>query len=553
MDVVFGLRDPIFWLLTSVSLAIVIYYWGKYTFWSSRNVRTPLIIPPFGNLYSQFWWPRAEIELIWMRKYGKVYGQYQGTTPCLVIGDADIIRRVAIKDFNVFPNRRLFPTLNKFQQYALIVQKDDHWRGMRSIISPTFASGKIKLMFGGFNECIDDICETIKRQLSKETGESGSIDTKVLMTQLSMSASLRSFYGIKLNGSDKSDTHDDDKVDSIEHFAKMATSAVRFSFSRLLMSSLLPNKLQRALGFSTVSTETGMEFLYQIAKQIVEKRRNNPNKDKYSDYLQILLDAEGSTSSNSTTIDENVVSKDPKFEDHHVIGREGADFEHSKTKLTEQEIYIQTMAFMIVATQTTSDLLANTLYLMAHHPEIQEKLRGELLKLQAQETDNSNGGQSMIEFNYDKLASCQYLDCVLSESMRFLPPVIEMDRVGNEDYFIGEPYNIQLPKGTCIKLAYHCVHLDPDYWPEPEIFDPDRFNSLNKPKIVPGSYNPFGLGPRFCVGFRFAMSEAKLAMAKLLTQFQILKPANSIYPPKPIKMALILSSYENLNVIFKKI
>lgn len=93
---------------------------------------------------------------------------------------------------------------------------------------------------------------------------------------------------------------------------------------------------------------------------------------------------------------------------------------------------------------------------------------------------------------------------VFAESLRKWPPIFQLDRVCVKEYVIS-PKNdgeksLTIKKGTQIIFPSIGVHYDPNYFPHPEKFDPDRFNEENKLSIVHGSYMPFGVGPRNCIG-----------------------------------------------------
>lgn len=129
--------------------------------------------------------------------------------------------------------------------------------------------------------------------------------------------------------------------------------------------------------------------------------------------------------------------------------------------------------------------------------------------------------------------------------MRFYPPVTGfVVRKCEEDCEVG-PYTI--PKGAIVQVPVWDIHHDPELWPDPWKFDPDRFSTENKANIQNMSYLPFGSGPRNCIGARFAQLEAKLALFRLLKKFTfeacertddplplicptvIINPANGVY------------------------
>ncbi|CAL1292656.1 unnamed protein product [Larinioides sclopetarius] len=175
--------------------------------------------------------------------------------------------------------------------------------------------------------------------------------------------------------------------------------------------------------------------------------------------------------------------------------------------MTEAEIESSAFTVLLAGYETTSTALAYTTYLLAKHQDVQENLYQEI-------KDLVDKGQKLEYATINKLP---YLDKVLNESMRVYPPVhLFTNRYAVEDVQYGD---IQIPKGTLIQAPVYLMHHDPDFWSEPEIFDPERFSS--KPNTEGITYLPFGVGPRNCLGMRFAQLEAKLALANLVYKFNI--------------------------------
>lgn len=88
---------------------------------------------------------------------------------------------------------------------------------------------------------------------------------------------------------------------------------------------------------------------------------------------------------------------------------------------------------------------------------------------------------------------------VISETLRKYPPLPVLDRVATEDYKIPDS-NLVLKKGTPIMVPMLGLHYDPEYFQNPEIYDPERFSEANKKSILPCTYLPFGEGPHNCIG-----------------------------------------------------
>jgi cytochrome P450 family 9 len=108
-----------------------------------------------------------------------------------------------------------------------------------------------------------------------------------------------------------------------------------------------------------------------------------------------------------------------------------------------------------------------------------------------------------------------------------------------KDEDIGKTFLIA--RGTDVFIPLDDIQNDPKYFPDPERFDPLRFSDDNKSKIVPGSYLPFGMGPRFCIGSRFGLLEAKLLLYTVLSAFKIEKSPRT---PERLTIAKGVTGYE---------
>lgn len=541
--------------LTLILVGAQLYYYRKFTFWSRRGVKTPPPVPLFGNYLSIVRHAYQDLALDWRQRYGNVYGFYAGSTPYLVIADAQVLKQICIKDFDKFPNHQFLKVPNRYQKHFLINQKDDEWRALRNLITPTFSSGKIKSMFRILNGCSDDMVELFKTKIGASPNNQDSIviDIRAAAGALSMGSAVGSFYGIKLNDGDVN------TVNSKQFFSRKSFETFKPSKLRFFIASILPKSFLRFIDFSEFGP-SNHGFFFNTAKEIIRHRLKS--QERQNDYLQLLLEAKAAGDSGQLIDGREEMVESDKYEEHHAL-REDSDANNNnnnsdnhqqqvssihqtnkqnvwssrKKTLNETELACQVVMLMIVATETTSCLMAHALYLLAYHKDVQRRLREELKSIRR------DGNQ----FDYEQLKTHPYLDCVMSESLRLMPPAPRMDREAAENYVIEE-YGIQIPRGTIVYLDYYAIHRNPEYWPEPDKFDPERFSVENKPKIVSGSYCPFGVGPRFCIGYRFGLTEAKLAVAKLVSEFEFDPAPGTVYPPEPRKPMHVSNEFLNLNV-----
>lgn len=522
--------------LATLTTLFLYHQYKKLTFWSSRGIKTPMPLPIVGNGITLVMRAKRHFDIEWRNKYGKVYGYYLGTEPRLVIADAEILRKICIKDFQYFPNHHFDSFRNKFQVNFLVQLLDLRWKKVRSLMSPTFTSGKIKRMFKLMCLCSNEMIEML------DENNNSVVDTKEIVSLYTMDVITTCCYALKLTRPKKDDNQSaDSKGDNNNRsaFVDVAQNITQVRLSKVLISLLFPETLLKWLGFSSAA-QSSFDNLHRKAANVIERRRASKNKD-HNDYLQMLMDARFGAKMELTDMDDK--------ENHHVgltqesILQDQAKMEkevmqqQQQLELTDLELVSNVMFLFIVGYETTATLMSHFLYIQAHYPDIQEKLYQELKGIVGE--DGS--------FDYDSVTSATYLDAVVSETLRVMTPVFFMDRSCSQDYYLEE-YNMTIPKGTILNLSYYTIMNDPDYWPEPEKFKPERFLSENRQNIVPGSYCPFGLGPRHCIGYRFSLTEAKLGLARLVVRYQFKPAPNSVFPPKP-KLSVFLNTHKDLNVI----
>ncbi|KAJ8928362.1 hypothetical protein NQ314_019093 [Rhamnusium bicolor] len=166
-----------------------------------------------------------------------------------------------------------------------------------------------------------------------------------------------------------------------------------------------------------------------------------------------------------------------------------------KMELTDDMIAAQALVFFFAGFETSSTLLSFLSYELALNPDIQSKVQSEI-----DEAVNKGNGK----VSYEDILKIKYLDQVISETLRKYPPGYVLTRVCTKDYKIeakkDNEIDFVLEKGCVVSIPVCGIHMDPKYFPEPNKFDPDRFSDENKGRIVPGSYMPFGIGPRNCIG-----------------------------------------------------
>uniref|UniRef100_A0A8C2WBG9 unspecific monooxygenase n=1 Tax=Cyclopterus lumpus TaxID=8103 RepID=A0A8C2WBG9_CYCLU len=176
------------------------------------------------------------------------------------------------------------------------------------------------------------------------------------------------------------------------------------------------------------------------------------------------------------------------------------------TGLTDHEILSQAIMFMFAGYETSTTTLVFLAYNLATNPEVMKRLQEEI--------DSTFPDKGAVR--YEALMQMEYLDCVVNESLRLYPPAARLDRIAKETVKIC---GITIQKDMVVMIPVYALQRDPELWPEPEEFRPDRFSKQNKQSIKPYAYMPFGVGPRNCLGMRFAQVMVKLALVDILQNY----------------------------------
>ncbi|KAG0146478.1 hypothetical protein CROQUDRAFT_77651 [Cronartium quercuum f. sp. fusiforme G11] len=190
-----------------------------------------------------------------------------------------------------------------------------------------------------------------------------------------------------------------------------------------------------------------------------------------------------------------------------------------KDCLSDEEVIGQLTTFLVAGHETTATALTWLLWILAKHPEVQEKLRKEL---QESKTDLNNGGQQS-----DKLTSLPFLDAVCRETLRFRSPVSQTIRqafVNDTIPVSGNGPPINIAAGELVTIPISAFHLSQAaFGPDAEVFRPERWLEGGRGGGPPGVWAGllvFLGGPRACIGYRFALLELKILIAVICSRFR---------------------------------
>ncbi|KAJ4428842.1 hypothetical protein ANN_25835 [Periplaneta americana] len=570
------------WLLLLMGLGLLLYYWGMSTYRRFTKPEVPHLKPlPFiGNLGTMMLKNMSFHDL--MSKYynglkDHGYGVFfMFRQPTVMICDPELIKAVAVKDFEYFTDRSttVFENGDPLWRNILINLKARVWRDMRSTLSPAFTSSKMKMMFVLVSDCCQQFvnfldecyentpakdciikkvthdCETWTPSLREEqmlrvfeykalrkifgakrnevAGEWRKLHIAELHALYSSPDIIRNIKSRRLRWAGHLARIDGDMlflelirfhrftndviaqqmtfglgVDSFRQpkneFYTMGQKTLNFGSLRLLLFVSMP-KVLTMLGLDLFPRRIGNFFRVIVKDTISTRERKGIIRP---DLLHLLMQAQ-----KGTLQDEN------SSEQH----------KSDRKQLDDEDVVAQAVMFFIAGFDTSSTLLCFVTYLLTVHPDIQARLQKEI-----DDTLKEGGGK----FTYEALYGMKYLDMVVSETLRLYPPIPAVDRLCIRNYTLKSNPPIEMVPGDNLSLPVFGLHRDPKYFPDPERFDPERFSDENKHKINPSTYMPFGVGPRICIGNRFALMQTKLAVAYLLSRFNL-----KVTPKTPIPIIM---------------
>jgi cytochrome P450 len=185
--------------------------------------------------------------------------------------------------------------------------------------------------------------------------------------------------------------------------------------------------------------------------------------------------------------------------------------------MSDDQVRDEALTLFVAGHETTATALSWCVYLLSQHPDVYAKAK--------EEVDSVLQGRSPT---YADLPRLPYTLQVTKETMRLYPPGWLLNRRALRSLEIGG-YAVQ--KGQPVMVSAYTIHRRPDYFPDPEWFDPDRFLPENEKRLPRHAYMPFGAGPRICIGNHFALMEAHLILATLLQRVGFtLVPCQQIAP-----------------------
>ncbi|MFE9324214.1 cytochrome P450 [Nocardia sp. NPDC052278] len=414
-------------------------------------------------------------------QYGDIAQFRLGSSPVVMLNHPNYVHRVLLGEAGTYerdslPHRLVRSTFGD-ALFALIGGQS--WLRRRRMLQPAFHRKQIAQLY----DTIRNIVSTRIAEWEHHTAGSGPMDMGAEMTALTLDVTMRSLFSLALD------------PDTIARFTGAVGEANR-ELAAYVRSPFIP------LAVPTVSHRRLRDSLRRIDEIVfsIVDRYVSADDDR-ADLLTMMIDAED---------------------------------QDTGERMSRQELRDEVFGMMFAGHETSATTLTWIWYLLAKHPDIQEKTRDEVQNFL---------GDRLPEM--EDLTKLTYIRAVIDETLRLYPPGWQGYRSARvEDVIDG----YRIPAGTTVFYSIYHLHRHPSFWTEPELFRPERFLPINNERRHRGSYIPFGEGGHVCIGKPLAMLEMPLIVAMTLQRYRLVlatedtikpAPAVTLQTKSPVRMHLI--------------
>jgi cytochrome P450 len=436
------------------------------------------------------------------KQYGPIFRFQMGRQPLIIIAEAELCREVGIKKFKDLPNRSIPSPISAspLHKKGLFFTRDKRWSKMRNTILSLYQPSHLTSLIPTMHSFITSATHNLD-------SKPRDIVFSNLFLKLTTDIIGQAAFGVDFGLSGKKPIKDVEVTDFINQHV-YSTTQLKMDLSgslSIILGLLIPilqepfrQVLKRIPGTMDWRVEKTNARLSGQLNEIVSKRAKEAETDS-KDFLSLILKA-----------------------------RESDPF--AKNIFTSDYISAVTYEHLLAGSATTAFTLSSVLYLVSGHLDVEKRLLQEI---------DGFGNRDLIPTAHDLQHKFPYLDQVIKEAMRFYMVSPLVARETAKEVEIG---GYLLPKGTWVWLALGVLAKDPKNFPEPEKFKPERFdpNGEEEKHRHPYAFIPFGIGPRACVGQRFALQEIKLTLLHLYRNY-IFRHSLEMEIPLQLDYGIILS------------
>ncbi|KAF5281261.1 hypothetical protein FQA39_LY05147 [Lamprigera yunnana] len=482
-------------IITLVLTAFLYSYFKKtFRYWKERNVPYEKTKCLFGNLLDMLM-EKESLGKYFQKLYEKFdapyFGIYVFNKPFLVVKDPDVINYILIKDFTSFSEKMIYADeiIDPIWSNLLTVMSTAKWRFFRKHLTQTFSSRKLQNMM----PLLKQSSKSIQNYLKDCPKSSASLNN--LIGNYTVDSSTKCFLGIDLDNKAK---------DALRYHIKNYLPSFKKGLYKFY-AYMFVQKAVKLLKFKYTNS-TSSKFIFEICTNVFKHRENE--RSERNDLINLLIELKARLQ------------------------------QENQPKICEIAFVSQAIMFIIASQETTTEIISHTLYELCINKKIQEQLRTEI----------NEATECSEELTYKIVQNIKYLDMVVSETLRQYPVVNFLHRRCIKDYVVPST-GLKIDRGTNIIVPVHGLHFDSNYYFNPKKYDPERFRYGN---INPSMYVPFGIGPRNCIGKRFALLNMKFVIADLIQKYKVTLPPNT-KNNLSFKTGHIVHATDEIEIVFEPV
>ena len=421
-----------------------------------------LIPLPYGTVAESRRDPRAFFMKSW-EQFGDVFRYQLGPWTFHLLSHPDHVRHVLQDNYRNYPRSFHYRLTKLVIGDGLVATEGEVWRRQRRMVQPAFHEARVAALAGAMAQATEDMLGRWEAARHAETGQ--PFDVSKEMIGLTLRIVGRTLLGVDLGG----------ETDVMSPAITEALAYLDFRLNNLVTWPLFV-PTARNLRF-----RRAMRTLDDVVYDIIRRRRDGADT---GDLLSMLLAVRD---------------------------------EETGAAMTDLEVRNQVMTFIGAGHETTATALAWTWYLLSKHPEVERRLREEVIDVLGDRTPTAADARRL-----SLTRRC------FEEAMRLYPPVFGVVRGVVADDEIG---GYRIAAGTSVILCQYVTHRHPAAWEDPERFDPDRFlpeRAARRPKFA---YFPFLGGPHHCVGSDFATMEGAIILAMVVRRYRLRVAPGAVVEP----------------------
>jgi unspecific monooxygenase len=425
--------------------------------------RPPHRLPLAGDILGQN--PRTPTQSVLqaVRDLGPISVRKVFGSEIVTVGGAELVAELSDESrFAKHVGFHLFPLRGIIGDALFTAENNEpNWQLAHDILAPAFTREAMR----GYHTIMFEVVRQLLARWDLAADAGQRVDVSADMTRLTLETIGRAGFGYQFAAFDRDRTHP---------FVTAMTRTLRYAHLSLLPPWV---PVRRIVAGSARRHRADVALMERIVDEVIQARRGGLTAE-VPDLLDRMLHTAHPTTGQS---------------------------------LDPVNIRQQIITFVIAGHETTSGALSFALYYLTRNPQA-------LARAQA-EVDALWGSVDDPEPAFADITKLRYVRAVLDEAQRLWPTAPAYLRAARTDTVLGGRYRMN--EGDWVMVLLPLLHRDPDVWPDPDHFDPDRFAPGQAKSRPPHAYKPFGTGQRACIGRQFALHEAVLALGLLLHRYDL--------------------------------